>query len=60
MLCFTDCLFKRGNCILSGRCFVLQIAYLRERWNDLDIGVDGGVSSSTIQQCAEVRIQQEG
>lgn len=31
-----------------------QISFLRERYTDLEIEVDGGVSPSTIQHCADV------
>jgi len=36
---------------------ILQIQYLREHFGNVDIEVDGGVNRSTIQQCAEVRLE---
>lgn len=35
---------------------MFQVQFLRDRYRNLDIEVDGGVGPSTIQQCADVSI----
>ena len=44
-----------SSCIfINLLCILIQVQYLRQKYRDLDIEVDGGVGPATIQACAEV------
>ena len=42
-----------GVILIDFLCIPIQVQYLRQKYRDLDIEVDGGVGPATIQACAE-------